>query len=874
MEIITTHINADFDAFASMVAAKKLYPDAEAVFPGSQEKKLREFMDSFHPFPVKRVREIDFSAVTRLVVVDAKSPARLGPLAELLRRPGIEVHVYDHHAHEEDDIHGSVEVLEKAGAASTIFAGIFKEKRIKPAPMEATILCLGIYEETGNLLFPSTTEKDVEAVAWLLRCGASLNIVSTYMKTEMSADELVTLNELTRSAKELVIGGLRIVIAKASRERYLGDAAHLAHRIMDMEYTDAAIIMLGMEGKILIVGRSRAPELNIAGVMEEFGGGGHPTAASATIKDLPLEIIEEKLVAALNETIKPGKFAMDVMTTPVITMNAGSTIKEAESMMTRYGVNVLPVERDGTYQGIISREVVEKSIFHGLMESPVMEFTTTDAATAERYTPIGEVESQMVEQNQRFMPVLEGGGIVGAITRTDLLRSMYEEHLRRSHIKKAVAEEKMPAGKNLGSWLRNKLPPEIYELLRAAGETAESLNFTAYLVGGSVRDMLRGEENLDMDIVIEGDGIRFAREFGKRLNARVHPHERFGTAKLITRNGFKLDVASARTEYYESPAALPVVQVSSIKKDLYRRDFTINTLSVKLNPGEIGKLVDFFGGQRDIKEKTIRVLHNLSFVEDPTRAFRAFRFAERFGFRISRHTENLIKSALKMSLFDKLSGSRLYEELLLIFGEKDPVLVIKSLSDFGLLGVIHPNLGLTERLHDLLNSVHDTLLWFDLLFTEEAPEKPRIYLMALVAELKDNEKDEALERIAVPPKVKRHVVGGIREAGEALRPLPLKDPALIHEALSRLGLETLLYAMSLTRSDEKKKEISRYLLELRRTATDITGEDLKHMGIPPGPIYSRLLKDALKEKMRGKLKSREDEIRFVRERAKKEAQIN
>lgn len=867
MELITSHINADFDAFASMVGARRLYPGAELVFPGSQEKRVRDFIDSFQPVPLKRVKDIDLESVKRLIVVDTKSPDRTGPFRGLLGRPGVDVHVYDHHLHGKTDIHGSVEVIEHVGAASTLFTEILKGKGIKPSPLEATVFCLGIYEETGNLLFPTTTERDMLAASYLLKCGASLNIVSTYLKAEISVDEIGVLSELTRSARELVIGGLRVVLAKATSDKYLGDAAHLAHRIMDMKYTDAAVLMLEMEGKILLVGRSRTPELNVAEVLEEFGGGGHPMAASATIKEIPLEILEERLASVISEVIKPGRFAMDVMTTPVITIEAESTVREAESSMTRYGVNVLPVVHDGLYQGIISREVVEKAIFHGFKDGSVMDFATTDAITAEKYLPIRKVESLMIEQNQRFMPVVEDGRIIGAITRTDLLRAMYEDHLRRSMVKETSMEERSYTGKNLVSLLRNRFPGEILDLLQEAGETAESLKSSAYLVGGSVRDMLRGEENLDMDIVIEGDGIEFARHFGRRLGARVHAHERFGTAKLIM-GDMKLDIATARTEYYESPAALPRVEMSSIKKDLYRRDFTINTLAVKLNPGDFGKLVDFFGGQRDIKEKTIRVLHNLSFVEDPTRALRAFRFAERFGFKLSKHTENLIRSTLKMNLFDRLSGARLHEELILIFGEKDPAAVIRRLAESGLLAVIHPKLGLSARLETLMASVNNTLLWFGLLFTEEKPDNALIYLMALLVELKEEEKVQALDRLSVPMKTKRIVLADTQEARDTLRRLPLRDPALVYDALSRLRLETVLLSMSLTENDEKKKEISGYLLELRKMTTLMRGDDLRGMGIEPGPVYSTLLKELLHERLRGNIESREEEERFVRQRMK------
>ncbi|MEJ2253594.1 MAG: CBS domain-containing protein [Nitrospirota bacterium] len=863
MDLITSHINADFDAFAGMVAAKKLYPQAEAVFSGSQEKKLRDFLESFSIIPIRRLKDIDVGQVRKLIVVDSKSPDRLGPLAELLSRPGVEVHVYDHHAHAEGDIHGTVEVVEQVGSTATIFTEILERKALKPTPMEATALCLGIYEETGNMLFPGTTERDMKAAAYLLRCGASLKIVSAYMKTDLNVDELQLLTELTRSATELALGGLSILVAKASLQRYLGDAAHLAHRLMDIEYTDAVVLILSMEGKIVVVGRSRAPELNIARVMEALDGGGHPTAASATLKEMPLEILEEKIVGLLRKAVKPGKFAEDVMTSPVITVEAAKTIKEAESLMTIHGVNVLPVVSGQQYLGIISRESVEKALYHGLAESTVLEFATTDALTAERYTPIRQVETRMIEHNQRFMPVVEDGGIVGAITRTDILRTLYEEYLRRRGVKKPLAGERAGPKKNIASWLKNRYPGDIYTLLRIAGEIAGSLGYNAYLVGGSVRDLLRGEENLDLDIVIEGNGIDFARHLAVRLGGRVRAHERFGTAKVIT-EGLKLDVATARTEYYETPAALPKVQVSSIKKDLYRRDFTINTLAVKLNPGSFGEMVDFFGGQRDLKERTIRVLHNLSFVEDPTRAFRAVRFAERFGFKLSKHIENLIRSAVRMNLFERLSGKRLHEELSLIFREKEPVPVIRGLAEHGLLTVIHPSLELTDKLQELLTQVHHTLTWFTLSFPEERCDRALLYLTALLTGLTDEEREKALERLAVPSRVGAAVDRNIRDAREALRVLPLKDPADIHNALSQASPEGLLLAMSMTTSEEKRKEMSTYLLRWRKVKPILRGNDLKRMGIETGPIYAEILKKLLEERLRGRLLSREDEEGFVR----------
>ncbi|MCK5505263.1 MAG: CCA tRNA nucleotidyltransferase, partial [Thermodesulfovibrionia bacterium] len=347
-------------------------------------------------------------------------------------------------------------------------------------------------------------------------------------------------------------------------------------------------------------------------------------------------------------------------------------------------------------------------------------------------------------------------------------------------------------------------PPEIFNLLKLSGEIAKDLDFSSYLVGGSVRDLLLGETNLDIDIVIEGNGITFARALGKKLNVKAKIHKRFGTAVVIT-DFLKFDVATARTEYYESPAALPKVEMSSIKKDLYRRDFTINTLAIKLNPDHFGQLIDFFGGQRDIKEKTLRILHNLSFIEDPTRAFRAIRFSERFGFNISKHTINLIKTAVRINLFDKLTGTRIYDELNLLFLETEPIKAIRKLAEFDLLKFIHHRLTITKTLEATFEAIQETFAWFKLLFFEEELNKSHLFLMALLDELAPQERNEALKRLQVPPKARKEILVGIAKSQIALKELKKASQKESYHTLLSLNIQTILFTMAKAKDKEQKK---------------------------------------------------------------------
>ncbi len=862
MDIITSHVNADFDAVASAFAAQKIYPDAVIVFPGSMEKRVRDFIDAFQPVELARFKDIPTDKVKKLIIVDTKHIDRIGHLSEFLCLPGIKIHIYDHHPIDDNDIRGELEVIENVGAVSTIFTEIIQKKKIPITPMDATILCLGIYEETGSLSFVSTTPRDMMAAAFLLKKGANLNIVSNFLKVELSTEEFALLTELVQSLHEVIVHGVRIKIGKGRIESF-GDVAHLANKIMDMEETDAIIILIAMADKILIVARSKAPELDVSQVLAEFGGGGHPAAASATIKEVPFEIIEERLIKSLKKHVRPVKIASDVMTTPVIVIQWNSKIKEAEDMMTRYGVNVLPVVKNNKYTGILSREAVEKAIYHGFGGSKCVDFATSDAITVSPDAIISDVESCMIEQNQRFVPVIEGDKIKGAITRTDILRAIYEDFLRKNRITSRESEEHIAGiGKNIANALMERLPRDLYDMLKTAGDLADEHGFNIFLVGGCVRDILRGEENLDIDIVVEGDGIAFAKELGRKVNAKVKTHHRFGTAQVI-KDSIKIDVATSRTEYYESPAALPKVETSSIKKDLYRRDFTINSLAIKINKMNFGLLIDFFGGQRDLKDKVIRVLHNLSFVEDPTRAFRAVRFSERFGFKLTKHTENLIKTALRMNIFEKLSGTRIYDEIKLAFNEADPIKVIKKLGSYDLLKVIHPKLRFSPKMEMLLQSIHDTISWFELLYLEEPYNKPMLYIMALLHSLNQTERGVALNRLSVMPKLKEEILKGIRSSDLILSKIRADDPVNIYRLLTGHDIEIILFCMAVTDDNEKKKAISHFLLELRNIKPSLTGEDLKMFGIPPGPVYSEIMRKILNEKLRKRLKNREEEIEFV-----------
>jgi tRNA nucleotidyltransferase (CCA-adding enzyme) len=324
------------------------------------------------------------------------------------------------------------------------------------------------------------------------------------------------------------------------------------------------------------------------------------------------------------------------------------------------------------------------------------------------------------------------------------------------------------------------------------------------------------------------------------------------------KDGFeaRIDVATARLEYYEYPAALPTVELSSIKMDLFRRDFTINALAIRLNKASFGQLVDFFGGQRDIKERLIRVIHTLSFVEDPTRILRAIRFEQRFGFRLSPATERMIKSAVNHKFIDKVSGARLFHELKLVFDDRNPVACLARMEDFDLLPAIHPSLRLRPALLSFLGSLHEVLNWYRLLFFKERPQPWYVYLLGLCRTLSYQETGNVFDRLGIPQKQKEEVLA-LRRQIRTVHPLAESWQARggavseLYNLLVNIPLEGVLFMLARSESEDMRKNLSHFITQWRYEKLDISGRDLLAMGLSPGPLLGRIMRLVLAAKLDG-----------------------
>ena len=875
MDVIATHVNADFDCLGSMIAAKRLYPEAVLVFPGGQERGLRDFLlqSTLYAYDVKGIRDVDLDSITRLILVDVRSAARIGHLSRIVHRSDLEVHIYDHHPADEHVLRGQLEMVKNVGATTTIMTQIFIERGIIPTADEATMMMLGLYEDTGHLLFSGTTPQDFHAAAFLLEHGANLNVVADFLIREMTPEQVDLLNELLKSCQRILVGGVEIAIASASIDYYIGDISSLVHKLKDIENLDVLIVAVRMEDRIFLIGRSRLAEVHVGELFQEFGGGGHAFAASATVRDMPLVQLLSHLENLLPRYVRSRLTARDLMSHPVKTLPGDATIEAARELMARFNFNAVPIVNDqGKVSGIITRQIVEKAAYHKLLKIAVAEVMNSDFETVMPGATLEQLQQGIIEHNQRCIPVVDGGVLVGVVTRTDLLRHMLGDREPPDGTDAVFQRSGLQLKrKNLQRLIDTQLPKFIRTLLRHLGQVADQAGLRAYVVGGFVRDLLLRQENLDIDVVVEGDGITFAKAFAKEAKCRVREHEKFGTAVIVLPDGFKIDVASARLEYYESPAALPNVEHASIRHDLYRRDFTINTLTISLNQDTYGQMLDFFGGQRDIKDSSIRVLHNLSFIEDPTRLFRAVRFEQRLGFRIGRQTERLMRSAVRMNLVKKVGGARIMNELEQILDEPEVVAALGRLEQFDLLKFIDPHLHFDQHSKQLLLAAERACSWFDLLYTGENYRRWLVYLLCLFDSLSEKGIKRIILWLTIQQKDHHILLVQRTQALNLLKKMKQsvdgqRTPANsdIYHWFSGLSLEALLYLMARSENDSSRQSISLFITELRKTKSALNGRDLISLGLAPGRNFQDIFKFLLDARLNRQVYSRVDEIALVK----------
>ncbi len=847
MDLIVSHTNTDFDALAAMLAARRLYPGAAVALSGSLNRNVREFY-RLHADELELMEagRVDPASIRRLIVVETVHPERLGEYERVARDPDVEVVVFDHHAGEAPDwVKPENLVLSEDGALTTTMVGILAERELGVTPLEATVFALGIHEDTGSLGYPGVGVRDAEALAWCLRHGARQDVVAQYLRSPLSEEERALLDALVSALEAESVAGLEVLLASVSWPVYVDGVSNLAHKIVDLTDALALVCLVEMDGRVFCVVRTRLPELDAAAIAASLGGGGHQQAASAVHRGSLAEA-RELVLAALPGAARPLPTAAEIMSRPARFVGPESSVSEAMVACQRHRQSGILVGDEAHLAGHVTREHLDQAIAHGLSHAPVKSVMSSEVVTCPEDTPLPELTRLLRSSDAGRVAVLRGDEVVGVVARSDLLEALGEPPARQEPEEGRDLRQRLLALPGL---------ERAFEAVQAVGEGFEGV----YLVGGAVRDLLMDEPSFDVDIAVEGDGIAFGRALATALGGRVVPHDKFGTA-VVLHEGGRIDVATARTEFYDHPGALPAVEQASIREDLYRRDFTINALAVSLKGEDFGRLVDFFGGLRDLEQRVVRVLHNLSFIDDPTRLFRALRYENRYGFRMESHTQALARACVEMELVGELSSARLRDELEALLSEQEVAGTLRRLGELRLDRAIHPHLVADEGAVELVAELDELRLRF-------APETPlwRPRLAALARRLPPDELYGWFERLRLRRRDADRIADAVTVAPRLREVVAATDePAALRALAEPHDPDGLLMAMAGAEGAVRGR-LERYFEELRDVRLEISGADLAELGLDESPRVGEVLDEVLRRKLNGELEGREAELAAARE---------
>lgn len=883
MLLILTHENADFDAVAAQLAAHKLYPEGVALLSRRINRNVSQFLTlHWGALPFMRPDEWRRKHIDRVLLVDSQIVPTVRGIRG--REP---VQVIDHHTgHQAKE--GWLYHVEPVGATVTLLVEQIQATGLSLTPIEATLLLLGVYEDTGALTYDTTTARDGYAAAWLLDQGAQLSIARQFLNIPLTLAQQIIYDQLEASTEWHIIHEQPIAIATAvASDTFEEEISSITHRLRESLVAVGLVVLVQLKHHVQMVARSSHEAVDVAQLAKLLGGGGHSRAAAAMISEQTLDKVKEQVVAYLPQVVQPAVRVEQIMSYRVQSLPVTTTVRAAYEQMQRTGHEGYPVVDEQEHiVGLLTRRGVDRAMNHRLEKYTLDKVMKSGRVIVRPTDSISYLQKLMIEADWGQIPVVdEQDHLIGIVTRTDLLRLLT----------RLSVEDMAPQWREK---LARYLDPALWRLVQVISDAAAGLNLPLYFVGGLVRDFLLQKPLTDIDMVVEGEAIRLADYLQTRYGGELHTHDRFGTAtwtltaevwqavgsnqlsvssdqSLVSSPSVSqspnllphsIDFVTARSEFYEQPSALPEVERGSIKLDLHRRDFTINTLAIRLDGAHLGELLDFYGGQRDLQEGIIRVLHSLSFIDDPTRILRAVRFEQRLGFAIEPRTLELVAAALPM--FERVSGERIRHELEHSLREADPRKVLQRLHDLGVLAQLHPQLTWDAELAAAFTRLDVLLLepaWQE---TCQGDSLAPIYFITWLAPFPPEVQTAVSERIRARLSTRQDIetVGLILQDLAALPDDVL--PGVVEKALRPHNKRprVFLIALSLTVNESAVRHIRAYFFNYRHVKTSTTGYTLQQRGLKPGPDYAQILDGLLAARLNGEVQTVTDEEKWLEHR--------
>ncbi len=861
LQVVFLTEGADLDALSTAYGITKLYPESRILLPGAASSSFRVAVKRFEKIlKNKTIKKENLKTVSTLFLADTNNYQLALKKLSSYTDKNTQIVIYDHHPIRKKLPENVVKKIKKTGAATTIVVEEIKREKIPLSPEEATLLALGIYEDTGSFTYTTTTEKDMKTAAFLLKKGADLETVKSIIEERIDYEQISVIHQLIENIQYFLLKTQKIIFTFAYSDRYIPDISGFLHMIKPLQEADAFFVLINEKGKTSIIARSKNKKIDVGKIMSFLGGGGHTHAASATVKGMTVQEIKGYIEGLLLGEAYRNKKIEEFMSEEIILIEKDQTIEEVIEKADKAPV-LFVVDKSGKFTGIVLSRVIKEGLKHGVKKAKVENFIIDSVITFQPQTTIAQAEKIISQSSQEYFPVIEKGKPVGVINRTYIIKVLHGQIFDTEKDIFISRERIKPKFLNFEKKIKKYIPQHVLNHLIQIGRVSSQIGFNSFIVGGIVRDIVLGKKNLDIDIIVEGDAVELARRYAKEKNLPVHTFEEFMTAQITLETGEKIDLATARKETYTHPGAYPKVEKASIKEDLYRRDFTINTLAIEITEGRFGMLVDYFNGLKDIKDRMIRVLHQLSFIEDPIRILRALRFAGRLGFKLGKPTEKLLKLAVDENMLELAPSGRVNLELGYSLQEDKVVDILLLMDRYRVLHSLIPQFYMDEKREELLNRLRDTIISFEMFF-EIKIDRVSNYLLALLYHLPFELSYKFLEKYHFHKTVK--FFEEYYEVKDLFKELPQKDSEL-YKKIKFIKKDVLAF-ISASSDIELSERIIRILKKEEERNLLLSGKDLKKLGIPPSSIYRKILDDVFKKYLDGEIKNKEEALKYIKKK--------
>ncbi|GAB4284928.1 MAG: CBS domain-containing protein [Candidatus Rifleibacteriota bacterium] len=862
-EIIAFPHNADLDLVAAARCLILLNSSLTILHPVRLNQNAWEAVRKQGWFKSIKFKDLDFSKVAAVHLLGITLPKHNPELVDQLVRHNIRTVSY---ANRESRLPISTEAITiKTISFTAHFLQHCLENNYKMSKDDLFLFSAAVTEKTWAGLAGRVTNQDLEMLARLRKTKVSTRRIANSIVLGLREGQIGLYHKMLKNIEDIHPGNWPISLICINSSGQVQDLEPVVDAVWSDISPPIMVICISSGNFTRVWARSSVPGVDFAEVFKDFrprinrnwvcfsfSGNSHQMN-TLSIKDylarsIPADLTAEQIMSASPQCI-----------------DWGATVKDAMDAMLRFNIMSLVVLKEKVFAGLITRRDLDRAVQMELLDSPIGPYVPTSIPTVGPATPVRVLKNIMVRFNLTRIPVVDSGNVVGIITSRELLRSL-PDYLPLPPDYLPLAEQTvLPSPTEMADALKRVFSVKALHILAKIGKTAEEKGIQAFAVGGFVRDLLLEKSNLDIDIVVIGDAIPFAKSLSKDFSCDYKVFDRFHTARIYLED-MKIDFSSARIEHYPDPGALPQIEFSGLSNDLFRRDFTINTLALALNPQVFLQLKDFFGGYSDLTQKKIKILHSFSFLEDPTRLFRALRFARRFNFSLEKDTRRAFDLAIHRGCLHKLSKKRIGSEISRCLKEERPHKIVEDLFNAGLMEALSPELTDISLIPGKFRLVKSLVRKFKNI--EQNIDEEAILWTGLLSAISRKEAASVLDSIGAHHSrriITINCLKALEEVPRKISSIPVEDSVSLFYLLEEFTLEALIALMAFSLEKHNSRKVLRFILELRGIRPEITGKDLINAGIPPGAHMRTIFRRILNLKLEGSKLDKQKEIEIAKQ---------